>query len=361
MSLHILGIGTALPECVIDQREAAELAATLCCSTDGEKRSLAALYRRAGVAARRSVVLDASTNGHAARQSFYRRQERGGRGPSTTHRMQRYEQEAAPLALRAARAALRDARVSPAAITHLVTVSCSGFAAPGFDQALVHELGLPASIARSHIGFMGCHGALNGLRVAKAFAESDPAARVLVCAVELCSLHQHYTRRVDQMVANALFGDGAAAVVGSSSPESAEWRVSNHGSALIPGTTDLMGWRIGDHGFEMSLSREVPAAIRRHLRPWLDQWLGDNGLETGGIGSWAVHPGGPRILQACAEAAGFAPERLADSHQVLRELGNMSSPTVLFILDRLRRREAPRPCVMLAFGPGLAIEAALVQ
>jgi predicted naringenin-chalcone synthase len=356
-----MGIGTALPDCVIEQDDAAELASSLCCTTADEKRSLAVLYRRAGVRARRSVVLDSSSNGRPACQSFYPKQGRGGLGPTTADRMSRYEREAAPLAIRAARAALQDANVAAAEVTHLVTVSCSGFSAPGFDQELIHEAGLPPCTARTHVGFMGCHGALNGLRAAKAFAESDSGACVLVCAVELCSLHQHYGTRADQIVANSLFGDGAAAVVGCSRRGPGDWHITDHASALLPGTDELMGWRIGDHGFEMTLSRTVPDTIRLHLRPWLGTWLKRNGLDINAVGSWAVHPGGPRILQACADAAGLSPECLTESQQVLLDLGNMSSPTVLFILDRLRRRQAPRPCVMLAFGPGLAIEAALIQ
>jgi predicted naringenin-chalcone synthase len=239
---------------------------------------------------------------------------------------------------------------------------------------------------------MGCHGAMNGLRVANAFTTADPQARVLVCAVELCSLHYYYGNQADKLIANAIFADGAAAVVGAAagerrpsgrrcgsegpaaSPEQPSglragcsgrsetplaWSLRASGSCLIPESEAEMGWTVGDHGFEMSLSRKVPGLIARHLRPWLEAWLADNGLSLDAVGTWAGHPGGPKILSAVEEGLGLPPDALAVSRAVYAEYGNMSSPTILFILDRLRQANAPRPCVALGFGPGLVAEAAL--
>jgi predicted naringenin-chalcone synthase len=225
---------------------------------------------------------------------------------------------------------------------------------------------------------MGCHGALNGLRVANAFATADRAARVLLCAVEFCSLHYYYGSAADKLVANAIFADGAAAVVGMANPDReggggfqkphpvahapgspGQWSLLTSGSCLIPDSAADMGWVVGDHGFEMTLSRRVPGLIARHLRPWLESWLGDNGLSLAEVGSWAVHPGGPKIVAAVGESLDLPPDALAASHGVLADYGNMSSPTVLFVLDRLRKQNAPRPCVALGFGPGLVAEAAL--
>jgi prepilin-type processing-associated H-X9-DG protein len=211
---------------------------------------------------------------------------------------------------------------------------------------------------------MGCHGALNGLRVARAFVEADPNARVLLCAIELCTLHQQYGWNPDQIVANALFADGSAAAVcvPASEEHDSEEALSSLASAsmIVPETEDLMSWRIGDNGFQMGLSPRVPDVIRSTLRSWLNGWLATKGVEMEQVGQWAIHPGGPRILQACVEALEIEPDAIAASRAVLAEYGNMSSPTILFILDRLRRQGAPGPWVLLAFGPGLTIEAALV-
>jgi predicted naringenin-chalcone synthase len=224
-------------------------------------------------------------------------------------------------------------------------------------------LGLPRRVQRTHVGFMGCHGALNGLQVVRAICGADPHARVLLCAVEVCSVHFQYGWHPDQTVASALFADGAAALVAvpaSTAPADA-WCVAATGSCLLPNSEAAMTWRIGDHGFEMTLSARVPELIHEHLGAWTQEWLAEHCLRLEEIGSWAVHPGGPRILCAAEEALEVPSEALAASWEVLAECGNMSSPTVLFILDRLCSGRAPLPCVALGFGPGLVVEAALLQ
>jgi predicted naringenin-chalcone synthase len=272
-----------------------------------------------------------------------------------------YESEAPALALRSCAGALAAAGTLPAEITHLVTVSCTGFAAPGFDIALVNELGLPPTLQRTHVGFMGCHGALNGLRVANAFATADPAARVLVCSVELCSLHYHYGWDPPKVVANALFADGSGALVGAAAGPPGAWRLTASGSCLVPEAADAMTWTIGDHGFGMTLSKRIPEVIGARLRPWLDDWLAARGHSVAGIKSWAVHPGGPKILDAVAATLRLPADAVWASREVLAEYGNMSSATVLFILQRLRERGAAGPCVALGFGPGLNVEVALFE
>lgn len=367
MSFEILGIGTITPEHSIEQVDAAVHAEALSCSaeaTDQQRRLLPVLYRRAGVKTRHSVVLESSTNGEMARQSFYPPADSDvDCGPTTSHRMQAYETHAASLAVSVVAQALQEGQVAPEEITQLITVSCSGFSAPGFDISLVRELGLPADVARTHVGFMGCHGALNGLRVAKAFTDNDPAARVLVCAVELCTLHQQYGWCPEKIVANALFADGAAAVVGRQAPADLtdRWQLIASGSTIVPDSEEMMSWRIGNHGFEMTLSPRIPDLINERLRPWLRNWLQQQGLQIEDVGSWAIHPGGPRILNAVAEAVGFDESRLNPSREILARYGNMSSPTVLFILKKLQAEQARLPCVMLGFGPGLTIEAALIN
>ncbi|MGZ3396913.1 MAG: type III polyketide synthase [Isosphaeraceae bacterium] len=357
MSMLIAGIGTAVPPHRISQVDAAEIAKQYSCETAAQERLFQTLYRRAGVDGRNCVVLNKSDGPLDGRQSFYTSSD-----PTTLDRMRKYEEQAGSLAFAACKAALQDAAIAPGRMTHLVTVSCSGFYAPGFDIGLVKQLPLPSKVARTHIGFMGCQGALNGLRVARAFLDADSSACVLLCALELCSLHHQYGWDADKVVANALFADGAAAVVAinDESTRPHRYRVLASGSTVIDDSEDAMSWRIGNQGFEMSLSPRVPDLICEHLRPWLEDWLKHHGLDLARVGSWAVHPGGPRILSAVSEAMGLDRLALDFSHQVLADHGNMSSPTILFILDRLDKAETPRPCVGLAFGPGLTVEAALL-
>jgi predicted naringenin-chalcone synthase len=365
--MTLAGIGTANPPHRITSGDAAAIAERFACETAAQQRLIHTMYRRAGVETRHSVVLEASDGALEDRQSFF-----GADEPTTLDRMQRYEFEAGELAVEAARKALDHAAEFTEQITHLITVSCTGFYAPGFDFALIRELDLPRNVARTHVGFMGCHGLLNGLRVAQGFVAADPSAVTLTCAVELCSLHHQYGWDSDKIVANALFADGAAAVVGRAESGTMNangdrnaigrpYALLQSGSTLIDDSDDAMSWRVGDHGFTMTLSPRVPELIGEHLRTWLEGWLTRQGLSIGSVGSWAVHPGGPRILSAVGESLGLALAALVPSQRVLAEYGNMSSPTIAFILDRLQRARAARPCVALAFGPGLAVEAALLN
>lgn len=363
MNLQINGVGTAVPRGFVTQEDAARLAVEGCdrglhCAT-----TVSAIYQGTQVRKRHSVLVTSSSNGEPATQSFFPTAvSNDDRGPSTLQRMQRYEIDALELAAEAASNALDDAGCESTTISHLITVSCSGFSAPGFDVGLVERLGLRRDVARTHVGFMGCHGALNGLRVADALSATKSARNVLICCVEICSIHHQYSDELPQIVANALFSDGAAAAVGAATgPDHRDWRLVDQRSHILPNTADLMTWRIGDHGFEMTLSVQVPNVIRSAVRPWLTNWLAAHDLQIEDIRGWAVHPGGPLILSACADALGLDAERFRESHQILAEYGNMSSPTVLFILERLRRLPDRRPCVMLAFGPGLTIEAALFR
>jgi len=361
MSFHLAGLGTALPACKVTQDEGLAVARTLGGPDMFDAPWLPSVYAHSGVKSRHQVVgrplIDDVVNGTTLSGSVFLPD--GTDGPTTAERMEMYAREAPPLALRSASLALKESGFAAESITHLVTVSCTGFVAPGIDLHLIRGFGLRRTIERTHVGYMGCHGAINGLRVANAYCKADPNARVLLVAVELCSLHYHFGRQPDRIVANALFADGAAALVGSSSGASNAWRVAATGSCLIPDSEKMMGWTVGDHGFEMSLSRKIPDLIAAHLRPWLAGWLNENGLSVEAVGSWAVHPGGPKILAAVEEGLGLKSTALTASRAVFAECGNMSSPTVLFIQDRLRAANAQLPCVMLGFGPGLVAEAVL--
>jgi predicted naringenin-chalcone synthase len=356
----IRGLGTAVPPMTVNAAEACMVARSLG-GEFADQGMVTAVYEQSGIATRHMVhprqLVDDIANGTRLSNSPYLPGQDG--GPFTAVRMEQYAEHAPPLAVKAAAVAIDDALLPAETITHLVTVSCTGFIAPGLDVPLIRELGLKPTVERTHVGFMGCHGAVNGLRVASAFAVSDPAAVVLTVCVELCSLHYYYGGDPGKVVANALFADGAAAVVGSAGLD--PWRVAATGSVMLPDSTKEMGWTIGDHGFEMILTKKIPRLITAYLRPWVEEWLAKQGLTIETVGSWAVHPGGPKILSATEEALGLSHDQMKPSRDVLSAFGNMSSPTVLFILDRLRKADAPRPIVILGFGPGMVAEAALIR
>ena len=371
MRTELIGFGTALPVGSLTQDEAVGAAVRLSGldpQAEGARKAqiLNALYRRSGVNRRHSVVLRDGSEDPYARQTFYKQAtDESDLGPTTFDRMQRFETAAPELAQASCRSALADAKTDAAEIKHLVTVSCSGFAAPGFDLALYPALGLAANVSRTNVGFMGCHGALNGLRVARALSVTHPGESILVCATELCSLHHQYTDDPQQIVANSLFADGSAAVVlrcveGDAQPH-AGWTLQASSSCVLSESTEMMSWRVGDHGFQMTLSAQVPEVIRKQLKPWLESWLATQHLKLEDINNWAVHPGGPRILTATTDALKLDRDQLAVSASVLADCGNMSSPTILFILDRMRRQDLRGTCVALAFGPGLVVEAALLK
>jgi predicted naringenin-chalcone synthase len=364
MNVAITGLGTARPKYVLTQDRALAMAQERCCHTARQSRLLPALYRRSRVDQRNVVTAidQQPAKGNGDGGFFPPATGEADRGPTTGRRMSEYAAKATPLAAAAARAALSDACVRSSAVTHVVTASCTGFAAPGIDLRLVESLELPRTTQRTHVGFMGCHGAFNAMQVAHAIVRGDPQACVLVCAVELCSLHFSYGFDPQRIVANALFADGAGAFVVSGAPQASAgaWTLAATGSCLLADSEDHMTWRIGDHGFEMTLSPQVPVVIAGQLRPWLESWLADLGVSVEDVATWAVHPGGPRILDAVESALDLAPGVTAVSRATLRACGNMSSATICFILERLRRAGAPRPCVAMGFGPGLVAEAMLL-
>lgn len=362
MRCSIKGLGTALPPDSVTQQEALALSQDVICDDRRQARWMQTLFLHSGVERRHTVI--PWKTGYA----WSREHAETGRGPGTAARMQLYARHAPPLALHACQAALENAAVDSKQITHLVLVTCTGFSAPGMDAFLLEQLPLAASVQRVHVGYMGCHGAVNGLRAAQGLAATDPSAKVLLCAVELCSLHYCMKWDDEAIVGNALFADGAAAAVlqaGGPGDESGPSgpTLRSTGSRYLPRTGEQMSWTVGDFGFEMRLSSEIPNTILSHLAGAIDTWLAEHGLRRGDIARWLVHPGGPRILDAVEQALQLAPEQLRYSREVLRKCGNMSSPTVLFILEQsLQDTESPAgPAVMLGFGPGLMIEMALLE
>ena len=365
MSAAILGFGTAAPTHRIGLEAATKYAEMMSCSEPSQTRRVEAVYRRSGVQHRGSVLLEESIGGSISQSFYHAATSPEDRGPSTRCRSERYHEEAPILAEASASNALRSSGLLPHEITHLVTVSCTGFSAPGIDISLIDELGLPRTTQRVQVGFMGCHGAINGLRAAQGLIAADPSARVLMCSVELCSLHYQYGYDADRIVSGALFADGSASVVLGPScdqpSQSAIGEVVATGSYLVPGSRDAMTWLIGNHGYEMTLRATVPGLIEEQLKSFLTPWLARQGHSIDSIGGWAVHPGGARILTAVENALGLDPSELEVSRSVLADHGNMSSSTMLFILERFAAEQRPKPWLMLGFGPGLEIEVALIS
>lgn len=360
---------TASPRFSIEQGESASLAQSLGLSKRWNK-ALPGLYKKSGVNRRGSALLLSDSGEPMTRQDFYKTaSEQIPLGPTTRERMQVYAQHAAELLRKSCEQTLANSRVEASAVTHLVTVSCTGFSSPGVDHVLIDRLGLDSQVERTHVGFMGCHGLLNGLRVANALAKSEPECIVLVGAVELCSIHQQYSEDPQQMVANSLFADGAAScLVASQEIRSVNeavgrgWYIASSFSLKIDQSHELMGWLIGDHGFQMMLSPEVPLVIERELKVPFQKWLLSNQLSLDDIQGWAVHPGGPRILDSVETGLGLSPSMIQSSRHVLANHGNMSSPTVLFVLKELEKQASElATCVLLGFGPGLHVEAILLK
>jgi predicted naringenin-chalcone synthase len=357
----ILGIGTATPASM-SQAQIHEVAVDFGCFTEGQRAWLKRMYQRSGIEARGTVVVREDDDKLVVARKFYPPAKGPeDRGPTTATRLLKYAEEAPRLAQAAARRALADAEIEGDQITHLITVSCTGFFSPGLDAGLIEELSLPRDVRRIHVGFMGCHAAFNALTAARD-AAAEPDARVLVCCVELCSLHLAYGIDPGKLVANALFADGAAAAVVGRDADARDGacRLDDFSSYLIPESADAMTWKIGDHGFEMTLSAGVPEIIRGHLRGWCESWLARHDVKLTDVAGWAIHPGGPKILTAVGEALELEAGDLRFSQGVLSRHGNMSSATVLFILQEMLG-EIEGPCVAIGLGPGLMAEGMLIN
>jgi predicted naringenin-chalcone synthase len=303
---------------------------------------------RSGIGHRWSVLPPTAGEGSpVAPEGFYH-----GRNPSTAERMALYGEAAPALALRAIEA-LR-AKADLDGITHLVVASCTGFVAPGIDQIIARALGLAGGVERTLVGFMGCYAAVSALRTAHHIVRSEPEARVLTVTVELSTLHLQFDDALEPLLAMLQFGDGAAAMLVSG--EAGGFAIERPFAATLPDSDELIRWDIGDNGFIMQLSGEVPGRIAQALREPEFRAEILSGPEASGVDCWAVHAGGRSVLDAVEQGLGLAPEALAASRDVLARFGNMSSSTLPFVLAELLDQPEHRRGVALAFGPGLAAE-----
>ncbi len=274
-----------------------------------------------------------------------------GRFPGTAERMRFFEEHAPGLAARAV--AGLGLGEDAGRITHLLVTCCTGLVSPGLDLELIDRCGLPGSVERATLGFMGCYAAVNALRLARHIVRSDSHARVVILSLELCTLHLQETIDLEQMLSFLLWGDGAAACLVTAEPPGI--RLDGFKAVLAANTRDLMSWTVRDSGFDMRLSGRVPAAIRDALAQQREAVLG--AADERPIDVWAVHPGGRSVLDAVEKGLELPPSALVPSREILRCYGNMSSPTILFVLERLMREAAAGDSgCAVSFGPGLVAE-----
>jgi predicted naringenin-chalcone synthase len=344
MAARILALGTATPDAVVPQNEV-----------------FAEFYREvyAGIPNAKDVF--ANTQVRQRYMAWDPRVEFADGYPGLARRMSAWEDGALLLGRRCLDAVLRG--VDRSSIGTFAMASCTGYAGPTPEMVLAKEFALPAGLRRTFVGHMGCYAAFNALKVALDALAARPTERALVLCAEVCSVHVRPESTVEQAVVHALFGDaGAALLLGDRPGDTGPRVVATHTVTHYP-TVDAMTWRVEDDAFRMTLSPYVPAYLANAIRPFVDELLEPVGIGVSDVRHWAIHPGGPKIVEFVGERLGLPPAALAPSLAVLAGYGNCSSATVLLILERLLREAGPAVgeyAVLMAFGPGLTMESALV-
>lgn len=366
MTARILSIGTALPPTTLEQSEVRDFFTRQPGYDRLAQRLVHAAFEASAIDRRHTVVHELAAGGSSGVDGVFVGADGVLRAPSTGVRNAFYTDAAPALFAAAARAALEQAGVTASTVTHVVTASCTGFFAPGPDYRLVRDLGLPVTTERYHLGFLGCSAAFPALRAAARICAAQPDAVVLVVCAELCTLHIRGSSDPEQIVAASVFADGAAAAVVSAVAGLARGPVldlERFGTTVTTEGESDMVWTIGDEGFEMTLTAEVPRIIGREIRGAVEGFLDvAPGASDWGVDRWAVHPGGRSVLDRVESGLGLGPAALDPSRAVLRDVGNMSSATVLFILAALLADDDvadAETIAGLAFGPGLTVESAL--
>lgn len=350
----ITSIATAVPDNCFPQMQIAEFMAAALQMDDYNQRRLKALYRSTKIAQRYSVLSDYGKLPEA--YTFYPNTADLEPFPSVSQRMMAYKKYALPLCLKAV------AKLSNTEnITHIITVSCTGMYAPGIDIEIIAALQLNTHIQRTAINFMGCYGAFNGLKMADTICKADAKAKVLLVCVELCTLHFQKKMDEDFLLSNALFADGAAAVL-----VEAQANENTKALALKSFFCDLyfegkqdMAWQVGDLGFEMTLTSYIPKLVKAGIKALIDKLLQNAGLNAHEISLYAMHPGGKAILEAIEKALEISEEENKYAYSVLKNYGNMSSCTVLFVLEEIlkdSKNQKGQNILSCAFGPGLTLE-----
>ncbi|TVQ10804.1 MAG: type III polyketide synthase [Balneolaceae bacterium] len=360
---YIHHIATATPSNSYRQEDVREIMKEHVSDRRAVKSVLHRIYTQSGIETRYCVFDDFKAGGSS--RLFYDPDTRTIREPGTQERNDLYIRHSKELFTKLGRDLIDAAAgVEPKDITHVITVSCTGFYAPGPDYFVVRDLGLRPETERYHIGFMGCYAAFPALRMARSFCESHPDAVVLVLCVELCTLHLRFDEKTDHMISASVFADGGAgALVSAKKPvNSPAFEITSLHTALTSEGEQDMAWTIGDTGFSMELSTYVPDIINRNLAELLNPALQKNGITAPGVDHWAVHPGGRAIVDKVQASCEIPDHKITSSRNVLRDYGNMSSATILFVLkDVLSNGITPGDKTLaMAFGPGLTVETGIL-
>ena len=357
MAIYINDIATAVPPTFEEQQSLREIMKE---GVSDDRRTQAILHRvytQSGIKKRHLIRNDYRNDDP---DSFFKRAMRKYDSPTTEERNEIYQKEATKLFIEVADKLLaQNPDLDKHSITHVITVSCTGFFAPGPDFEIVRHLGLKTSTQRFHIGFMGCYAVFPALKLAKSICEADSEATVLVLSCELCTLHFQAKDTIDSLLADSVFGDGASgALVSTKKGKGKGYRMDTFASALAYEGEQDMAWTIGNNGFNMVLSSYVPDIISANLPEVIQPIFDEMGINKEDIHTWAVHPGGRAIVDKTEESMGLSECQVKPSRDALAEYGNMSSATILFVLDNVRNTEIPPEAKVLpiAFGPGLTIE-----
>jgi predicted naringenin-chalcone synthase len=357
MNSSIVSIGVSNPGKPISQSEISRFMQLAHQLDELESRKLQFFYRMSGIDFRYSV-LDDFEKRDPADFSFFPKSKDLNPYPSTKARMEVFQKEAPKLSLEACQSALYQANIHPKEVTHLILISCTGMVAPGVELDLVHQMEMNPTVERYCIHFMGCYAAFTGLKLADKILKAEPEAKVLVVAVELCTLHFQKEYTEDNLLANSLFGDGAAAALLMKSEKGLA--IKNYLSQILREGEKDMAWGIGDFGFEMRLSQYIPALLDQGIHQLREVFESKFGLSK--ITQFAIHPGGKQILQKVQVAFGLAPEVNRHSMEVLKNHGNMSSVSILFVLEKMLKDTSVQEDILaMGFGPGLTLETLLLE
>lgn len=349
---YVQQIGTAVPEPSLGPQQSVELFKQTC-SDPRTARLLPRIVRLTGIERRHLAVLD-PRYGPFGTEALYRPLAEQPRGPGMGARTALFTRVSGPLVVRALETFL-PARL--AEVDTLITASCTHASAPGLEHPILTQTAVPPTVDRWNLGFMGCSAGLAAMRLVHQTAALG--RNTLIVACELSSLHFQYTDELDQLTANVLFADGAAAM--TISPRRAAARIVACRCAAVPEQAEQMVWFADDHGLRLILSQDLPDTLAAKVPDTVAKFLADNGTEVSAVDHWLVHPGGPQILDSVQQSLGLPEDALNLSRSVLRSHGNMSSPTIFFILQDLLERRVEGRCVALAFGPGLTIEMVLLE